>query len=361
MTKQSENQFGHVDTFARNPKAGKKGTKAKSVNEILGEAMRLPENCPHVPNPQPPVHVAGMTPEELSLNIDKLLDERKIEGKKKPRGDIHVLAGGVYSWPESVNDFDKVRFELWMKEQIEWHRENVGEVDCAVVHFDESYPHLHIYTVDPDARRLVPGHVAKREAEHLAAESGKSNKDICKLGNAAYKAAMTDWQDDLWQGVGKYHGLDRIGPRLQRIPPKDYAQEKKARFAASDGLRRLRDEIRDGEGRLIEIGVSIEQFEALKQENRQLKTENTALKSEVLILTKEANVAEQGLVTEQAKTSALEAQIATLASKTTITPAEPLLKPVEPSLDDLLKIDSTRSTTSVLSSMDSFKRDPFKP
>ncbi len=357
MTKQSENQFGHVDTFARNPKAGKKGTKAKSVQEILGEAMRLPENCPHVPNPQPPVHVAGMTPEALSLNIDKILDERKIEGKKKPRGDIHILAGGVYSWPESVNDFDKARFELWMKEQIEWHRENVGQVDCAVVHFDESYPHLHIYTVDPDARRLVPGHVAKREAEHLAAESGKSNKDICKLGNAAYKAAMTEWQDDLWQGVGKYHGLDRIGPRLQRVHPKEYAQEKKARFAASDGLRRLRDETKQGEGRLAEIGFSLEQFEALKQENRQLKTKNIELENEVRLLNKEADIAEAGLVKEQAKTMTLEAQIATLVARSPKPPAEPLLKPLEPSFDDLLKVEPSRSTRD----LDGFKRDSFKP
>jgi len=230
-------QFGHIDTYARKPKAGQrdsaKSAPARGVSEILGEAARMTENCPHVTNPLPPVHIAGMTPEELAERVDQLLAERAIEGKRKPRGDVHVLAAAVYSWPEHVDYYDEARLNEWMADQITWHAENVGQVDCVVLHLDESFPHIHVYTVDPDARRLVPGWQAKREALAAGAAGREANK--------AYRDAMVGWQDRLYEEVGCFHGLDRLGPKRQRLPRPEWRSAKQERLDAGDRLRLLRE------------------------------------------------------------------------------------------------------------------------
>lgn len=229
-------QFGHFDTYARRPKSGKKGT-SWSVREILGEADRVAENSPHVTNPLPPVQLAGCTPTELADRVDELLADRAIAGKRTPRGDIHVLAAAVYSWPEHVNYYDDARLQRWIKDQLAWHKANVGTVDCAVLHLDERFPHIHVYTVDPDARRLAPGWEAKREM--LAA--GKPAKEA----NAAYRAAMVEWQDELYEGVGMYHGLARLGPKRQRVPPSQWRKTKGDRMAVADAFNEARETLAD--------------------------------------------------------------------------------------------------------------------
>ena len=231
-------QFGHIDTYARKPKPGQ-SDPARSVREILGEADRVAENCPHVTNPLPPVHIAGMTPEELAERVDELLAERAIEGKRKPRGDVHVLAAAVYSWPEHVDYYDEARLNEWMADQITWHAENVGQVDCVVLHLDESFPHIHVYTVDPDARRLVPGWQAKREALAAGAAGREANK--------AYRDAMVGWQDRLYEEVGCFHGLDRLGPKRQRLPRPEWRAAKQERLDAADRLRLLRETAKQAE------------------------------------------------------------------------------------------------------------------
>lgn len=224
-------QFGHIDTYARKPKPGQSDS-ARSVREILGEAARMAENCPHVTNPKPPTHIAGMTPEALAKRIDTLLGERAIEGKRKPRGDVHVLAAAVYSWPEHVDYYDQARVEEWIADQLTWHRQHIGTVDCAVLHLDEAFPHVHVYTADPDARRLVPGWQAKRAALAAGAPGSEANK--------AYREAMTHWQDLLYDEVGRYHGLDRLGPQRQRLTRRELRATKEARFEAGDRLRQAR-------------------------------------------------------------------------------------------------------------------------
>jgi hypothetical protein len=224
-------QFGHLNTYARKPKPGQSDS-ARSVREILGEAARMAENCPHVTNPKPPVHIAGMTPDMLAERLDMLLAERAIEGKRKPRGDVHVLAAGVYSWPEHVDYYDQSRLDGWIADQLAWHRQHIGPVDCAVLHLDEAFPHVHVYTADPDARRLVPGWQAKRQALAAGAPAKEANK--------AYREAMIGWQDVLYEGVGQYHGLDRLGPKRQRLRRPEFRAAKQARFDAGDRLRRIR-------------------------------------------------------------------------------------------------------------------------
>lgn len=260
-------QFGHIDTYARKPKPGQSDS-ARSVREILGEAARMAENCPHVTNPKPPTHIAGMTPEALAERIDTLLGERAIEGKRKPRGDVHVLAAAVYSWPEHVDYYDPARVKEWIADQLAWHRQHIGTVDCAVLHLDETYPHIHVYTADPDARRLVPGWQAKRAALAAGAANSTANK--------AYREAMVDWQDVLYEGVGQYHGLDRLGPKRQRLRRPEWRGAKLARFNAGDRLRSIR---RRAESAETLLGGEFKPAEPLEAERLPRKLLDEALEA----------------------------------------------------------------------------------
>lgn len=227
-----EFQFAHLETYARRPAARAKGPDKHSVADILGEASRTPGHCPHVPNPGEPEVVAGVHPTELLARHDELVASRRIAGKRNKQ-DVHTLAAAVYSWPEVVEYTDRERFARFVADVLAFHRKHVGPVDSAVVHWDETYPHLHVYTSDMDARRLSPGWRARREAE-AAGLRGRSVSE-------AYKAAMTGWQDSFYAEVGQLSGLDRYGPRRQRLTRREHRDGKLERLAAGDRLRAARD------------------------------------------------------------------------------------------------------------------------
>lgn len=227
-----EFQFAHIETYARRPAVRAKGDQKHSVADILSEAMRVPDNCPHVENPSEPEVVEGMHPAELLARHDELVASRRIAGKRNKQ-DVHTLAAAVYSWPELVEYADRDRLHRFVQDVLEWHRKHVGPVDSAVLHWDETYPHLHIYTSDMDARRLSPGWRAKRE---ILDAGGKA-----KAANAAYQEAMRGWQDSFYAEVGQLSGLDRYGPRRQRLTRREHRDGKLERLAAGDRLRAARD------------------------------------------------------------------------------------------------------------------------
>ena len=233
-----EFQFAHLETYARRPAARAKGPDKHSVADILGEASRTPGHCPHVPNPGEPEVVAGVHPTELLARHDELVASRRIAGKRNKQ-DVHTLAAAVYSWPEVVEYTDRERFARFVADVLAFHRKHVGPVDSAVVHWDETYPHLHVYTSDMDARRLSPGWRARREAE-AAGLRGRSVSE-------AYKAAMTGWQDSFYAEVGQLSGLDRYGPRRQRLTRREHRDGKLERLAAGDRLRAARDRAAEAE------------------------------------------------------------------------------------------------------------------
>ncbi len=233
-----EFQFAHLETYARRPAVRAKGDQKHSVADILGEASRTPGHCPHVPNPGEPEVVAGVHPTELLARHDELVASRRIAGKRNKQ-DVHTLAAAVYSWPEVVEYTDRERFARFVADVLAFHRKHVGPVDSAVVHWDETYPHLHVYTSDMDARRLSPGWRARREAE-AAGLRGRSVSE-------AYKAAMTGWQDSFYAEVGQLSGLDRYGPRRQRLTRREHRDGKLERLAAGDRLRAARDRAAEAE------------------------------------------------------------------------------------------------------------------
>ncbi len=244
-----EFQFAHLETYARRPAVRAKGDQKHSVADILSEASRTSGHCPHVPNPGEPEVVVGLHPTELLAQLDALVKQRKVAGRKRNRLDVHVLAAAVYSWPEVVEYVDRQRFDQFVLDTLEWHRRHVGPIDSAVIHRDETYPHLHIYTVSADARGLSPGYRARREAEAAGKSAGHQK--------AAYCMAMEkEWQDVFYAEVGAPNGLDRFGPKRQRLTRAEFRAAKLARLEAGDRLRGVRDQARAAEaetGRLRQL------------------------------------------------------------------------------------------------------------
>lgn len=86
----------------------------------------------------------------------------------------------------------------------------------AVRHTDEKFPHLHIFAVAPDARRLHPGLAAAKSAENC----GKTGKDLGKAAADGLRAA----QDRYYDAVGQYAAQARLGPRRSRLSRKDWVR-----------------------------------------------------------------------------------------------------------------------------------------
>lgn len=225
-------QFAHIDTYARKPKPGAEGAKW-SAQDVLAEAVRTPGHCGHVAAPRPPEVIAGLHPSRLAERLDELVEQRRVAGRRRPRGDVHVLACAVYSWPEHTDYADTARMRAWIADTVAWHTQHVGPVDSAVLHLDEAFPHIHVYTVSADARGLTPGWQAKR----AVAEAGAS----AQQQNQAYRSAMSDWQDRYYAGVGAYHGLERLGPARQRLRRSEWRAAKTERLRAADARRDARD------------------------------------------------------------------------------------------------------------------------
>lgn len=222
-------QFGHIQTFPRSISKLSKSKTSWAVSDIVAEASRVPDASSHVKNPQPHIHVAGAAITEIEEMVTMQIKGVRMHNGRAIRKDMHSLLGAVYSWPESVDNYDKKRFSNWQKDVLEFHSLEFGKVDCAIVHLDESFPHLHVYTIAPDARALSPGWRAKRETITSLGITNPDKKANLRAGNKAYREAMKLFQDRYHRIVGQYHGLDRLGPMIRRLLLKDYRESKKNR------------------------------------------------------------------------------------------------------------------------------------
>ncbi len=224
-------QFARAETWALKPKQGK-GPKQWGIADVLAEALRAPENSKHVLSPAAPRHIAGMTREQLLERHDDLCRETIKPGGRKARPDVHTLIGAVYSWPYKPEETDVELYAEWVKRSLAFHSAEFGVVHAAFEHSDESFPHLHVYTISNDARDLHAGERAKR------ATSEKPHQ--------AYRDAMVGWQDRFYELSGAPCGLLRLGPRRRRLDRDAQKAERHAAIARAKYDLRRQKEIEQG-------------------------------------------------------------------------------------------------------------------
>lgn len=133
--------------------------------------------------------------------------------------------------------------DAFFRDCLRFHEERFGHIVSAVIHYDETTPHLHVISVP------------------LTPDNRLSARDV--IGN---KAKMSKAQDEFFEQVGKGYGLERGQHRD--------GQEKKKHISAQEHeLREIRQKIARGQEELEAIEHSKETARTRAQTARQTATE----------------------------------------------------------------------------------------
>ncbi len=228
-------QFVHIETYSR--KADRLG---RSTAWVLDEAERREGSCPHVANPQPAEIVHGMALADVRRLHDGTAGSHLVtlaNGKTRAlRKDQKTLVTVVASHPATMeevraNPSTAADVAAWEQHTVAWLAAQYGDRLLSVVrHTDEAHAHLHAYIVPEDLRasRLHPGAEAKRLLVDAGPRGGEDAKALNRRGDAAYKAALREWQDSYWQHVGLPSGLTRLGPARRRLTREEWHAERVA-------------------------------------------------------------------------------------------------------------------------------------
>lgn len=121
--------------------------------------------------------------------------------------------------PQFFDDKTQEQTEHFFKECLQFHQERFGHIISAVIHYDETTPHLHVISVP------------------LTQDGRLSARDV--IGN---RAKMSRTQDMFYEQVGKVYGLDR-GERGDGQEKKEHtsAQEHKLREVKANKERELEE------------------------------------------------------------------------------------------------------------------------
>jgi FtsZ-binding cell division protein ZapB len=295
-------QFAHIQTFSS------KGNSAnRSYSDVLMENGRTPGNSPHVSEPGKPNLIWGTDPFDCIPIFEKrILDcKAKLRGTgKRFQNNTHVMEGAVFSHPMKSSQLE-IASEEEIKSYLQWRTDMANfaikdaksrglEVLSVVEHLDEPYPHIHVISIplitedNPrcDAKRCHDGHRASEIARKKTLESNsglpskEANKSAVNAGTAAFKKAMQDWQDKVYNEVSVKHGLTRIGPARARLPRDAWLKTKQfaeqlVNLTKKVGLKK--EEFSEVKNK---IDTMLNTTQAVYSENKTLSTENKALSND---------------------------------------------------------------------------------
>lgn len=155
--------------------------------------------------------------------------------------------------PQFFDDKTQEQTEHFFKECLQFHQERFGHIISAVIHYDETTPHLHVVSVP------------------LTQDGRLSARDV--IGN---RAKMSRTQDMFYEQVGKVYGLDR-GERGDGQEKKEHisAQEHKLREVKANKERELEelDAIKSSKSHARARAGKWRQ-KAIEQESRNIQAES---------------------------------------------------------------------------------------
>lgn len=165
--------------------------------------------------------------------------------------------------PQFFDDKTQEQTEHFFKECLQFHQERFGHIISAVIHYDETTPHLHVISVP------------------LTKDGRLSARDV--IGN---KVKMTKTQDQFFEQVGRGYGLGR-GIHMD-------GQEKKQHISAQEHeLREIKQEIAREKEHLEAIEHSEETARTRAQKARQTAAE---LQKQIEVLQEERNKQHKSLL-----------------------------------------------------------------
>ena len=162
----------------------------------------------------------------------------------KPRSNSVLALDTIYTAsPEFFQGKTNQQNDDFFKDCLQFHQERFGHIISAVVHYDETTPHLHIISVP------------------LTPDNRLSARDV--IGN---KAKMSKTQDSFFEQVGKSYGLER-GIHMD-------GQEKRQHISAQEHeLREIKQAIAKGKEELEAIEHSEKTARTRAQTARRTATE----------------------------------------------------------------------------------------
>ena len=210
-------QFGHVEAYARKPQKG-----AWSIRDVAAEAERKREHCMHVEQPQEPIRVFGCSPSEAVEQAEAWGAQAKDARGRKLRSDAPVLLAGVLSYPRQGEEWPEFK-----QKALTWLKSEYGDNLVSVIeHQDEQHPHIHFYAVPKPGQSFNNLHQGR-----AAAAEAKRKGETKAAQQYAHNNAMRDWQDRLYQAVGREFGLARLGPKRQRLTRAEWVAQQAAQQA----------------------------------------------------------------------------------------------------------------------------------
>ena len=219
----------------------------------------------------PGMDIFNVTLKESNDWLQDINREIQAAGAKARSNSVMALDTIYTASPQFFQERTNAENDQFFQDCLKFHNEHFGHIISAIVHYDETTPHLHVISVP------------------LTKDGRLSARDV--IGN---KAKMTKTQDQFFEQVGRGYGLER-GIHIMD------GQEKKQHISAQEHtLREIKQEIAREQEKLGAIEHSEETARTRAQEYRrtaaklqkeieQLQEERQAQHKSLLQLTEAAN------------------------------------------------------------------------
>lgn len=191
----------------------------------------------------PGMDIFNVTLKESNDWLQDINREIQAAGAKARSNSVMALDTIYTASPQFFQERTNAENDQFFQDCLKFHNEHFGHIISAVVHYDETTPHLHVISVP------------------LTKDGRLSARDV--IGN---KAKMTKTQDQFFEQVGRGYGLER-GVHMD-------GQEKKQHISAQEHeLREIKQEIAREKEHLEAIEHSEETARTRAQKWRQTAAE----------------------------------------------------------------------------------------
>lgn len=191
----------------------------------------------------PGMDIFNVTLKESSNWLQDINNEIKAAGAKTRSNSVLALDTIYTASPDFFQGKTNQQNDDFFKDCLQFHQEHFGHIISAVIHYDETTPHLHVISVP------------------LTKDNRLSARDV--IGN---KAKMSKTQDAFFEQVGRGYGLGR-GIHMD-------GQEKKQHISAQEHeLHEIKQQIAREQEKLEAIEHSEETARTRAQEFKQKTAE----------------------------------------------------------------------------------------
>lgn len=212
---------------------------------------------------RPGMDIFNVVLKESNNWLQDIDNEIKAAGAKTRSNSVVALDTIYTASPNFFQGKTNQQNDDFFKDCLQFHQEHFGHIISAVIHYDETTPHLHVVSVP------------------LTKDGRLSARDV--IGN---KSKMSKTQDSFFEQVGRGYGLER-GMQID-------GQEKKQHISAQEHeLREIKQEIAREKEHLEAIEHSEETARTRAQKARQTATE---LQKQVEVLQEERSKQHKSLL-----------------------------------------------------------------